>query len=221
MPDTAPDPSRLVEAEVGRLQAEGAFPPGVEAELARSFARLTPPDALDAAYIDAEVPTASRLPGGAPLKRLLRSLLGWYLGAVVQQANRANAALAGAIQDLGARLEALERNAALPPPPGGDLLGSLLGGPPPGPVLQAAAGQEGLLAELPDDSLGGLVLAGGLDRALAALARAKLAPGGAVVVLGVVPGVWAGLLGEAGLEGVEVVARPPALVGRRPAAGPA
>jgi hypothetical protein len=221
MTDTAPVPSGLVEAEVRRLRASGTFPPTVEAELARSFARLSPPNTLDATYIDAEVPTASRLPGGTTLKRLLRSLLGWYMAVLVQQVNRANAALVGAIQELGTRLDVLEQDAISPRPPGADLLRAVLGVPPPGPVLHAAASERGFLTGLPDASLGCLVLEGGLDRPLAALALDKLAPGGAVLVLGTVSEAWADLLGQAGLAGVEVVPKLPAVMARRPAARPA
>ncbi len=62
------------------------------------------------------------------------------------------------------------------------------------------------LRALEDNSLGGLVLSGcvdrievGAQRELAALAATKLRPGGAVVVLGITPGAW--LARRVGLDG--------------------
>ncbi|HZD64972.1 MAG TPA: hypothetical protein VE152_02610, partial [Acidimicrobiales bacterium] len=156
---------RELQAEVRRRRAEGSFPPSLEGALDRAFQAVVPerasagfPEALrrveEASYVDLEVPTASRVPGGSRAKALLRSLMAWYLNYLADQVNRFAATTLRALRLLEARVADLEEEAGagrplLPPAPGGvgtdpssgwaDLVRARLAGAA-GPVLHAECG---------------------------------------------------------------------------------
>lgn len=113
-----------IQAEVRRRRAAGDFPPSQERRLDRIFARFTPVGAQDghfaealkkadrSAYVDIEVPTASEKPGVSRLKRLLRSLMAWYLNYVVQQIVHFTSATMRVLHLLDERVGELEDEAA-------------------------------------------------------------------------------------------------------------
>ncbi len=111
---------REIEEEVRARRASGAFPPGLERDLDLIFARFAPAaasgDDLDAvlaaadraSFIDVDVPTASNLPGFAPVKRGLRKLMEWYLGYLAHQVSELATSSVAGLKLLGARVKALE-----------------------------------------------------------------------------------------------------------------
>jgi hypothetical protein len=111
---------REIDEEVAARRASGDFPPGMERDLDLVFARFAPAttsgDDLDAlieqadrgAFVDVDVPTASRLPAVAYVKKLLRKLMSWYLRYLAQQVSVFAASVVGALKLLGRRVEALE-----------------------------------------------------------------------------------------------------------------
>jgi len=111
---------REIDEEVAARRASGDFPPGMERDLDLIFARFAPAvtsgNDLDAlleqadrgAFVDVDVPTGSRLPGVAIVKKVLRKLMSWYLRYVAQQVSVFAGAAVGALKLLGRRVEALE-----------------------------------------------------------------------------------------------------------------
>jgi len=111
---------REIDEEVEARRASGDFPPGMERDLDLVFARFAPAmtsgDDLDAlleqadrgAFVDVDVPTASRLPAVSFVKRFLRKLMSWYLRYVAQQVSVFASSTVGALKLLGRRIEQLE-----------------------------------------------------------------------------------------------------------------
>jgi hypothetical protein len=111
---------REIDEEVEARRAAGDFPPGMERDLDLIFARFAPAitsgNDLDAlieqadrgAYVDVDVPTGSRIPGVAIVKRVLHKLMSWYLRYVAQQVSVFAGATVGALKLLGRRVEILE-----------------------------------------------------------------------------------------------------------------
>jgi len=121
--DEAPlDLSRIqadINEEVRRRRASGDFPPGLERELDAVFARYAPAgvgDDFDAvmdsaetqSFVHADVPTGSRVPAAAYVKRFVRKLTGWYARFLTQQITAFNGAITRAVRLLGARVDDLE-----------------------------------------------------------------------------------------------------------------
>lgn len=117
---------REVDDEVRAKRASGELPAGLERDLDLLFDQFSPTpstgddlaSALEAAermaFVDVEVPTGSRLPGVAVVKRTLKKLVGWYLRYLAQQVSAFASTVVTALRLLGRRVEALE--AASPDP---------------------------------------------------------------------------------------------------------
>jgi hypothetical protein len=172
---------REIDDEVAARRASGDFPPGMERDLDLIFARFAPAmtsgDDLDAlleqadrgAFVDVDVPTASRLPAVSIVKKVLRKLMAWYLRYLAQQVSVFAGSAVGAMRLLGRRVAALEavtpgadpnvreasRRAAEPPE-----LSTLSGAI--GEHLRGAAGRV-LVAECGDGALVRVLLDLGLD----------------------------------------------------------
>lgn len=111
---------REIDEEVEARRASGDFPPGMERDLDLIFARFAPAttsgDDLDAlleqadrgAFVDVDVPTASRLPAVGLVKKVLRKLMSWYLRYLAQQVSVFASSTVGALKLLGKRVNALE-----------------------------------------------------------------------------------------------------------------
>ena len=111
---------REIDEEVEARRASGDFPPGMERDLDLIFARFAPAmtsgDDLDAlleqadrgAFVDVDVPTASRVPAVSIVKRVLRKLMAWYLRYIAQQVSVFATSTVGAMKLLGRRIAALE-----------------------------------------------------------------------------------------------------------------
>ena len=254
---------REIDEEVEARRASGDFPPGMERDLDLVFARFAPAttsgDDLGAlleqadrgAFIDVDVPTASRLPAVSFVKRFLRKLMSWYLRYLAQQVSVFASSVVGALKLLGRRIDQLEastpgadpavrdasRRAATPTDLGavaavvvehlrgtsGRVLVAECGdaaivraladagvdayGCEPRLSLAEAASVAGLdvrpdevvdhLRNIEHEALGGLVLAGTVDRVpvgaqlgLADLASAVLGAGGRLALVGTDPDAW-------------------------------
>jgi len=112
-----------IDAEVRERREEGDLPPGFERELDALFNRFAPPsisDDFDAvleradqhAYIDADAPVASRIPGGTFVKKVLRKLTSFYVQHVARNVTAFASTIVRAVKLLGGRVERLE--AAVP-----------------------------------------------------------------------------------------------------------
>lgn len=111
---------REIDQEVEARRAAGDFPPGMERDLDLIFARFAPAvistDDLDAlieqadrgAFIDVDVPTGSKMPAVAIIKKVQRKLLSWYFRYIAQQVSVFATATVGALKLLGRRVAALE-----------------------------------------------------------------------------------------------------------------
>ncbi len=111
-----------IEQEVARLRAEGKYPPSLLAKVRAVYNATLPTGAAGGAkdfrssfrlldrnaYIDIYVPTDSRKPGVALVKRTIRSLVAWYLTYITQQFNNFASRLMHVIGILDARLSRLE-----------------------------------------------------------------------------------------------------------------
>ena len=116
------DFSRLtaeINAEVRRRRASGDFPPGLERELDALFARYAPATtggdfdevverAERTSFVHADVPTTSNQPMLGYVKRVLRSLMAWYVRFLAQQVTAFAGAITRAVRLLGHRVDALE-----------------------------------------------------------------------------------------------------------------
>lgn len=171
-----------IDEEVRLRKASGDLPPTLDRELDDLFETLTPSDrrsddfavavdrAEEAAFIDVDVPTSSRIPGGQAAKWLLAKLIRWFASHLAQQttvfataASRGLRLLGQRVDLLEARVQALEHEPAAdlarlaaeprPPAPGPDLsrwvdvVADLLAGRP-GRVAHAECGSGSLLALL-------------------------------------------------------------------------
>lgn len=108
-----------IDEEVDRKRASGQVPAGFEEELERAFLELSPRDgaghalrrALDsvdtAAAMDFQVPVVSRRPGGALVKRMVRSAIGWYVRFFMAQVNRLALAVGRALHVVADDVESL------------------------------------------------------------------------------------------------------------------
>ncbi|MFN8035221.1 MAG: methionine biosynthesis protein MetW [Acidimicrobiia bacterium] len=112
-----------IDAEVRERREEGDLPAGFERELDALFNRFAPPsisDDFDAvleradqhAYVDADAPVASRLPGGTFVKKVLRKLMSFYVQHVARNVTAFASTITRAVKLLGGRVDRLE--AAVP-----------------------------------------------------------------------------------------------------------
>lgn len=62
-----------------------------------------------ASYVEADVPTQSRIPGLAVVKRGVHALVAWYVRAIVQQVNTFAFETAGVLEAVSIKLDELER----------------------------------------------------------------------------------------------------------------
>lgn len=113
-----------IAAEVKRLRAEGKYPPSLLARAKSYYARFLPPEStvsatnfdqlletLDSiAYMDVDVPLASKRPLVGPAKRLLRSAMAWYLNYLAQQFNNFANHLVRVVGVLDTRVSHLEES---------------------------------------------------------------------------------------------------------------
>lgn len=113
---------RDIEDEVRAKRAAGAFPPAFERRLRTIFESLVPPGAGNsrrdfeallrssdrAAYFDIDVPIASRKPGVAKLKKILRTTQAWYLNYLTQQLNNFSTNLMRLLYVFDSRVKRLE-----------------------------------------------------------------------------------------------------------------
>ena len=113
---------RQLDAEVSELRALGKYPPSLLARVKKYYATLLPPGSSTTArdfdtafkltdrvaYIDIDVPTASKKPGVAFVKRSLRMLMAWYLNYVAQQFNNFSSNLIRLLGIIDARISRLE-----------------------------------------------------------------------------------------------------------------
>jgi hypothetical protein len=120
-PLTQSDLAARLEEELVRLRRQGAVPPSFEAELVHELEALRPRVPLEASvehqlfaveasgYIEAAPPIASRRPGGALLKRIVRQGVGWYVTFLAQQLNNFHFQLLQLLALEDERLRALEQ----------------------------------------------------------------------------------------------------------------
>jgi SAM-dependent methyltransferase len=122
VPPAAVDLSNLqaeIAEEVRHRRATGDFPPGLERELDAMFAKYAPAGASDdfddvlaaaetQSFIHADVPTASRRPPLAFVKRALRKVMAWYVRFVAQQVTAFAGSITRAVSLLGHRVDVLE-----------------------------------------------------------------------------------------------------------------
>ena len=126
MPDTdidmPPSSERVnaeIEAEVRRRRAAGEIPAELEAQLDQAFERYSPMSARDdlqaglraadrAAWIDVDVPVASRIAAGTFVKRVLRKAMAWYLNYLAQQVRTLGATGVAVMHALALRVAALD-----------------------------------------------------------------------------------------------------------------
>jgi hypothetical protein len=106
--------------EVRRRRAAGDFPAGLERELDAMFARYAPAttggdfkEVLERAertsYVHADVPTASNHPVLGIVKRLLRTVMAFYVRFLAQEVTAFAGAITRAVQLLGQRVEHIEQ----------------------------------------------------------------------------------------------------------------
>jgi len=176
---SAPTQSELasrLEQELARLRRSGAVPPSLEAALAHELEALRPRVTLGTSvehqlfaveasgYIESAPPIASRRPGGAILKRIVRQGVGWYVTFLAQQLNNFHFQLLQllALEDerllaLEQRLEAVAPGRYLLPRGVGftgraeverEAIDQLAEAVARGPVLVTEAGADGVLAAL-------------------------------------------------------------------------
>jgi hypothetical protein len=168
-----------INEEVRRRRAAGDFPPGLERELDSLFARYAPAatggdfeEVLEQAergsFVHADVPTASSQRGVGIVKRVLRSLVGWYVRFLAQQVTAFAGAITRAVRLLGRRVDVLETvtvravertladvmsgRAAAELSAWDGVVSEALAGQK-GRVLHAECGQGGLLGRLVSDGL--------------------------------------------------------------------
>lgn len=151
---------REIDDDVRAKRASGDLPAGLERDLDLLFDRFSPTPAVGddlggaieaaerSAFVDVEVPTASRLPLVSPLKRTLKKLMAWYLRYLAQQVSAFSAAVVTSLRLLGRRVEVLE--AAAPDPA----------------RLRAEVGRSGRVAASPHEGVAIEVLAGVAGRVL-------------------------------------------------------
>lgn len=108
-----------IDEEVRLRRASGEFPIELDRELDGIFSSLTPAArsstdfgvllerAEEASFIDVDVPTASRLPGGELAKKLLARLFAWFGRYLAQQTSVFAAAATRALRFLGERVDTL------------------------------------------------------------------------------------------------------------------
>jgi SAM-dependent methyltransferase len=111
-----------IDEELRRRRIEGDLLPSFEHELDEAFEQLTPGSsehgghdasielAEQAGHVDIEAPVASNLLLGEVPKRVVRRLVSWYLGHVVQQVTRFTSATTKALHSIDDRLSELERD---------------------------------------------------------------------------------------------------------------
>jgi hypothetical protein len=112
---------RAIADEVRRRREAGDVPVGFEQELHDTFDRLAPSAAMDAdlrvllgdveehSFFDTMAPIASAKPGGAVVKRTLRTALAFYIRHVTTQMDAFAHATGRMLRALAERLEAVER----------------------------------------------------------------------------------------------------------------
>ncbi len=111
-----------IEHEVKELRSQGKYPPSLIARVNSYYNSLLPLGAASAAkdfkeafwiadrvaYIDIDVPTASKKPGVSLVKRILRLMIAWYLNYVAQQFNNFTSNLMRLITIIDQRIVTLE-----------------------------------------------------------------------------------------------------------------
>jgi SAM-dependent methyltransferase len=164
-----------IDREVRRRRASGDLPVRVERELDQLFLEFSPLSGRDgrltdalrlvdaAAFVDPVVPVGSRQPGGAAIKKTIRSMVLWYMGFVVHQVNQFASAVSRALHATDEQLGDLRRQldsqrvpptmvVEVPSVHHGDAwwVGPSVAafGGAPGRVLHAAAGDGWLVARL-------------------------------------------------------------------------
>ena len=110
-----------IDEEVRRRRASGDLPPQVESELEQLFAQHSPlgstrqelQDVLrlvdGAAFIDPVVPVESSRPGGAAVKKGLRSMNFWYLRFITHQVSKFATAVSRSLHILDQQMAELAR----------------------------------------------------------------------------------------------------------------
>ena len=222
---------REIDEEVRRRRAAGDLPAGLEQELDDAFAARAPRGALGAdlddllldveeqSFFDTMAPLASARPGGAVMKRTLRTLLGFYMRHVTTQMGTFAHATGRALRALAARLESVEQQVGGVGAAGDSLLHDALAETrassaalegtwrdlvdaarvgAPSPAL-SVAGDDALarLAQVADSSLGAVIVGSDVEHRgrgwkvrLVELIGQKASGGAVVVVVSCEPGAW-------------------------------
>jgi hypothetical protein len=217
---------REIDEEVRRRKAAGDLPAGFEQELHDAFARRAPRGAIDAdlddllrdveeqSFFDTMAPVGSARPGGAAIKRTLRTALGFYMRHVTTQMGAFAHATGRVLRTLTERLEAVEHQVG-----GGELPSAVrdallaastdhwgawralvereLAGAP-GPVLHVRGDDVvDRMRRMSDASLGAIVAGSDVEHRplgwklrLVSLAGRKAAGDAVVVVLSSAPSAW-------------------------------
>ena len=116
-----------IDQEVAALRASGKYPPSLIARVNSYYRSLLPLGADSSvkdfkeafwtadrvAYMDIDVPTASKKPGVSLLKRAIRMTIAWYLNYLAQQFNNFTSNLMRLLSIIDRRIEELEKTAAL------------------------------------------------------------------------------------------------------------
>ena len=217
---------REIDEEVRRRKDAGDLPAGFEQELHDAFARRAPRGAIEAdlddllrdvdeqSFFDTMAPVASARPGGAAVKRTLRTALGFYMRHVTTQMGAFAHATGRVLHTLAERLEAVEQQVGAGDVPAAvrDALKGASAGHEStwvalverelararGPVLHVK-GDDAVdrLSRMADASLGAIVMGSDLDHRprgwklrLVSLVGRKAAGDAVVVVLSCVPSAW-------------------------------
>jgi hypothetical protein len=110
-----------IDDEVRRRRASGDLPPQLESELEQLFAQHSPLGSTrqelqevlrlvdGAAFIDPVVPVESSRPGGAAVKKSLRSMNFWYLRFITHQVSKFATAVSRALHILDQQMAELAR----------------------------------------------------------------------------------------------------------------
>jgi hypothetical protein len=217
---------REIDAEVRRRNDVGDLPAGFEQALHDAFAARAPHGAIDAdlddllrdveehSFFDTMAPVASARPGGAVVKRTIRTALGFSMRHLTTQMGAFAHATGRVLRSLADRLEAVEQQVGAVGVPGAvrDLLDEMTGeleeqwsavidrelDHAPGPVLHVE-GDDVIdrLTRMADASLGAVVVGSdvelrpqGWKLRLVSLIGRKTTGTAAVVVLATAPDAW-------------------------------
>ncbi len=123
MESQASELKKRLELEIVKLRRSGVVLPSLEAKLAQAVNELKPRLRFDStrdrlfnleatSYIDTAVPTESKKPGVAYVKRAIKASVGWYFTYITQQVNNFNFEVVGLLNALELRLVEQERRLA-------------------------------------------------------------------------------------------------------------